>query len=259
MPPRRKLLSIRNGLTLLELLLTLAVSGILLAAVSSAILVHYQTTDAGERQIDQARSLHAFAQRWRRDMATLTRETRRPGIDRIDREEFSDNQIRERVLNFGYAYSIDAVELWGDESILTLGRMVPTLAAARRQAPALSAETIAWSALPPRDWRIPMLTSQGGLGFMPLPSGFENMHHGVSRGVVRLGASNRLVEHLRYPSDLARVSFRYFDGQRWISRWNSVAQGGLPVAVEALLELRDDPQQLRVVHHLHAAELTNAR
>ena len=39
--------------------------------------------------------------------------------------------------------------------------------------------------------------------------------------------------------EVARVAFRYFDGQRWIGSWNSNAMRSLPVAVEISIEFRD--------------------
>ncbi len=249
----------RKALSLLELLLTLAISGILLSAISSSMLAHYQTTAAGERLIEQARTVQAWNQRLRRDLSLVPRAD--AGLMEMQ-EPGGESSVRERVLNFGYSYSIDAISLWGDRQQLAISRMVASRGEQGGQTTPLVQETIIWSDQPAGKWAIPFTSFQQGTALARLeqPTSQNNALDGNSRiygpvrAVVRLEGAPRVVEQLSFPFEQAQCTWRYSDGQRWFDSWDSRMRGGLPFAVEVRITGQQMPTALRYVYGLRSQE-----
>ena len=68
-------------------------------------------------------------------------------------------------------------------------------------------------------------------------------------------SSEREIMELLISSRVRSISFRYLDGARWVTRWNSEELHGLPVAVECRLEWKDGSPMDVFVINLPAAEL----
>lgn len=67
-------------------------------------------------------------------------------------------------------------------------------------------------------------------------------------------SSEREITELLISSRVRSISFRYLDGARWVTRWNSDELHGLPVAVECRLEWMDGSPMDVFVINLPAAE-----
>ena len=253
----------RQGLSLLELLLTLAITAILLVAVSSSILTHYQTTDAGERQIEAARATYAWTHRLGRDLSTLPRTSK----NELLANQLFETSVRERVLSMGPGFSLDPIVLWGNQQLLVLGRLVPAVNNARGQVPKLTYEAIVWTSLPIEQWQLPYPSPQG-IVFKRVGDSNEtadataarDLHAAPQRAVIAMAEQSRLMDRATFPFPQAGLVFRYFDGQKWLDNWNANNGGQLPVAVEAnmikpALPVGGLPQDdLRFVFHLRNRE-----
>ncbi len=66
-----------------------------------------------------------------------------------------------------------------------------------------------------------------------------------------LGSSGR-GSYIPLGGEIARVQFRYYDGQRWVTTFNSMTQNALPVAIEVAVWFRPWPGESPVSDDLEA-------
>lgn len=261
----------RRAFTLLELLLTLALTMALMVAVSSSLYGYYRWRDAGERQIEQGRTWLALTRAIEDDLLTATRSmsmtpggnefAERIGSNGVNNSgsNFGEEQIAERVLNFGYEFSLEPLLLYGDSSFMALGQITPTTS--RTPPPmnkrALTQTVVIWTSKSTGSLRVPFAdqsdlvsfgsistTNRSTIDLIPR-SHMENSSASVSRITVLLGDTLQMGDRVIYPPQFQEIRFRYLDGERWVSSWNSQRQGRLPSAVEVRVQRSADTQIIR--------------
>ncbi len=262
----------RCGFTLLELLLSLTLSVALMIAVSTSLFGYYRSRDAGERQVDIARTWLAVTQRFGDDLLQASR-TWSESRDRNQPDGVAtvidEGTVRERVLDFGGEFSLTPLVLFGDTQQLTLGTMVPTasLAIPSIDKELLAQQVVVWSSIPRDALQIPYVKKAGLVAFRSLAnstSASEMSFLGIQpqndrgpvvhRDTLLLGASWRLIERVDYPLEIQAIQFRYYDGQRWSPSWNSQQSQRLPLAIEATFTRSSDMQTLRQVFQIPGAD-----
>ncbi len=242
----------RFGFTLVELLLALAISGVLLAAVSSSVLSHYAIQDRGLRNIDAGRSMLAISQRLRADLSTVCLALRhREQHALASTDSRWDSGVKERFLTPGFQFSNDTIALAGTESSLILGRLqpVPERDQHDTSTPKLLHTSVLWTDQILSSITFPFLRHDGQVGEMrieddatsheALSQQIKEYLSPVRRVTVKLDNAGKVLDTARYPSCIQSLRFRYFDGETWVKSWNSERNLRLPSSVEMSLLTSD--------------------
>lgn len=257
------------GLTLLETLITLALTGFILAGISGAIrqFWRYRTlamdnshTAAVWRGIAEDLSVDLRAARPPLKRREAPEEINRTALPLTDGD---DNSIRERVLdlsesrlNLERAVGSHPVSLVGERDWLAL-----LLRGNSFRFPDLSASTSGLEHVVWWDGRSirPGLTLNGAR-IVPMSLGGEGIQRGLYRATVPFhpftdaGRSEGVQIH-EVSRQVQRLSFRYFDGGGWVSRWNSEERQRLPAAVECEFSGGSDQDSATLVIRLPAGAI----
>jgi hypothetical protein len=258
-----------RGLTLLETLITLALTGFILAGISGAIRQFWKYRTLAMDNSRTAAIWRGIAEDLSLDLrAARPPLKRREAPDEINRTALpmtdgDDNSIRERVLdlsesrlNLERAVGSHPVSLVGERDWLALllrgnSFRFPDLAAA-----ASGLEHVVW--WDGRSIR-PGLTLNG-TRTVAVALGGEGIRRGLYRARVPfhpftdLGRSEGVQIH-EVSRQVQRLSFRYFDGGGWTSRWNSEERQRLPAAVECEFSSASDQNSETLVIHLPAGAI----
>lgn len=220
-----------SGFTLLELLLALAISGVLLTAVASTVHNYYVLRERGLSNIDRARSLAALSAAIRRDISAVRNTDRDIEID--DSAAFTSS-VRQRLLHSDFEFACDAIALSGTTTTLVLGKL--QLDSQSKQPAEHTA--IVWTADIDKS-KFPFLTHTGQVGRLPVPKsakGPTSDYLGpVCRAHFRLASQPELIETAGFPGKLTGITFRYLGRSGWRDTWNSHSLG-LPRAVEVTIQ-----------------------
>lgn len=266
---RRLIPAFRRGLTLLETILTLALTGVILAGVSAAIRQFWKYRSLAQASAHAAELRRGIAE----DLAVDLRAVREPlkrreTPDAINRTALpltsgEEDGIRERVLdlsesrlNLERAIGAHPLSLVGERgwlAVLMRGSSFrfPDVSVAES---GLS-HVVWWDGGPIR----PALTLSGARP-VPVELGGSGIQPGLYRAsipfqpFVEVGRSAGIRIH-QVSRQVERISFRYFDGSGWLSRWNSEERRRLPVAVECEFEWEDDRSTESLVIRLPAGEI----
>lgn len=256
----------RLGLTLLETLITLALTGFILAGISGAVRQFWRYRNAAQTNSLLAETLRGIGE----DLAVDLRSARQPlerreAPDAINRTalpltEGDGAEIRERVLdlsesrlNLERAVGSHPVSLVGDRDWLALllrgeSFRFPDVA----ESESGLSHIVWWDGRPIR----PAL-SLNGARQVPVELGGDSIQRGLYRASVPFhpftnpGASEGVRVH-QVAMGIERLSFRYFDGSSWTSRWNSEERQRLPVAVECEFAIGGDAAAETLVIRLPA-------
>ena len=260
--PLRIAHSLRRGFTLIETLLALALCGLLMSAVFSAIYLQERTRAAGERQVAKALFTWGIVEDVTSDLRSATgslstgvgavplptnslgaiNSFRGPAIG----EKMLD--VRERLLDINLPPRVEPIGLIGEPNVL----VVQTSGANSRfsdhstvRVPASNQPVSRLVAYFVHDGR-PQMVALGRQNGIPQLTSWQTS--AKTRGLVRIErtpwffggqrwSSQTLQDeplHLISPQVRA-IRFRYLDGRDWKERWDSVAQHTLPTAVEVSL------------------------
>lgn len=221
----------KRGFTLLELLLAAAISAMLMASVSTVLIRQYRLALQGQDLAEEARALLAISRRIQDDLASFDFDQRNL-LDPLP--DLAGSSVRERFLDWEAEFSLDPVTLVGDEQSLFLSRLRPTKEMVKRERSIpMQHEYCVWTSTHPRELRLPYRV-QDTSAEIRLPS-WPDPISGLgptARCEVVLHEKPVIQRVSYYPSFLEELSFRYFDGQVWAERWNSVSRRALPQAVE---------------------------
>jgi hypothetical protein len=236
----------RSGLTLLETLLTLVLTGFLLSGISMGIRQFWRYRRMAQENVSAADLRRGIAE----DLAMDIRSVRQPlkqrnAPDSINKTALplttgDEDGIRERVLdlsesrlNLERAVGNHPVSLAGERTWLAVLLRGGSFRFPDVEPAASDLMHVVWW-----DGRMirPALSLNGNRA-VPLSLGNDT----VLPGVYRASLPFRIHGSPSQPSDAAihsvstslqRMSFRYFSGDGWVSRWNSEDQQRLPEAIE---------------------------
>lgn len=236
----------RGGLTLLETLLTLALTGFLLSGISLAIQQFWRYRQLAQGNVLAADQRRGIAEDLAMDLRSVRQPLKRHDIPKsINKTALpltgdDDDGIRERVLdlsesrlNLERAVGNHPVSLVGERTWLAM-----LLRGTSFRFPDVESVTSDLTHVIWWDGRLirPAL-SLSGIRTVPQPVGSDS----VLPGIYRASVPFRMYGSPAQPSEVAihcvsntlqRISFRYFSGGGWSSRWNSESQRRLPEAIE---------------------------
>lgn len=221
----------RKGFTLLELLLAASITALLMTAVSSVLFRHYQFSLKGQEVTEQARGIMVLTNRLQEDLRRIGFEINRsdtqdPGLD-------LKSNIGERVLQWDTQFMLDPVGIYGKEDVLFISRMVPAVGSQASPDAPLVHEYLVWSSRNTEHFQLPVRDATDAVQLVSAERAKAPHFLGpVSRSVVHLQESPQNLAAQHFPIDFERLRFRYFDGNTWVSEWDTVHRHALPRAVE---------------------------
>ncbi len=254
----------RGGFTLLEVLLTLVLSATLMTGLWSVYSIYLKLFETGQARTERTQLARALLQQIADDLQSAIEDS--PGRDSTSAGEKAGSVRRFGLLGTHDSLRIDVLQVIPleespelDEDVSTRFREAPT-----RQVPELrtvfytfrdrntqrEAETESTSSDP--------LDNRAGLTRRELDYETPADEREPSRTTLAndtvLGESGREIpteessderflpidledDSMIWAPEVAKLRFRYFDGNGWSSRWNSIEQKSLPVAVEVTMQL----------------------
>ena len=255
----------RSGFTLIEVLLALALCGVVLSAAFSAVHLSWKYRSAGTLQVERSQIMRGVFQDVTLDIRSAVRfPEAAPTNDKLDTvdgmtpemmamfknlanqeapqfEELSE--IEERVLQFDSVGLTDPIHFFGDVDFFVMlsdsenYRFASTAVANH---PPVLQQHVVWFSNSGRSLRVPFSVSNGQLQFTTLSalseqSGLLRMVQTFDARTAGSSNQNSDTNWTRIIPDSKTASFRYFDGMEWRTTWNSQDAKRCPVAVEITL------------------------
>jgi prepilin-type N-terminal cleavage/methylation domain-containing protein len=263
----------RSGFTLVEVLLALALSGILIAAVVSSLDLYRRLSSAGQRDVARARLARALFDRVNDDVRSVAflppeeEASTSSGDEQAAAEEGATEEPAEEeveiVVDPDAEFVSGSVGLAGDMFTLVLHTNQPdrseatalftldellqiggrtsdqrsvTYFVAQQGMPGLQgvvAERLI-AAMPLEDQRL--LDASQPLGLVRLDG--DRLSISLADDTGNLDALAEGAQLLA--PEVRTLTFQYYDGTLWWPEWDSVAYGRLPRAIEVTLGIRID-------------------
>ncbi|QDT95458.1 hypothetical protein [Gimesia aquarii] len=256
--PKRRLVSLSLGFTLLEVILAIGLTTLLLAAIYSALDLYWKYTTIGHAQVERAQIARAIFQKITHDLHCVTY------VQQITEEESTDSSEEEDeieeipVTNPDEAYTTANIGVYGDAQSLVLHTSRP----ARQplllsQSMSESDSTDSQSDLLSISYFIADAGSEGLQGVVGDRFRSATEYGVATQGLARL-EGDRLaminadesanLEELAEQSQLLapeidNLQFQYFDGTDWLEVWDSIEYGTVPQAVKVTIGFRNDDDQ----------------
>jgi prepilin-type N-terminal cleavage/methylation domain-containing protein len=272
----------RRGFTLLEVLLSLGLSVLLLAAIAMAVDFHLRLLDAGRAEVEQAQLARAILRRIADDLrnalqytpsatsasnsadsssgtsgATTSSTSEASTTESSDESTLEDQQTTDRTSNLAQATSLPALPgVYGNDHELQIDvSRVPRLdqmQAMLSQEGALTS-TSSVSSVPASavgDLRTVLYFTPNALsGAASLGGGGGGLlRREMDRASATLAMQQGDSTQLQGPEEplapeVQGLEFRYFDGTDWVETWDTTDRSGLPLAVLINLWLTRPPKR----------------
>ena len=266
----------RRAFTLIEILLALGLSVVLLAAVFTALDLYRQFSSAGRLDIERAQLARAILRKMELDIRSLV--YRKPdsessagqGSTGSEDDEDSENEnendsenedsITIEVVDPAEAYSKNNTGIYGNLQTLVMHVNDPprlsslsSVAEGDAHGGRLSdLRSVAYFLAVPGSGGL-----QGLVGELAGGAGTDESTGSRVQGLARLegdrlsmtladeqanlepmaGQTELLAKEINF------LQYRYFDGTQWLESWDSVAVGGLPLAIEITIGFRPAAEQ----------------
>ena len=272
-PFRRPADAKRRAFTLIEILLALGLSVVLLAAVFTALDLYRQFSTAGRLDIERAQLARAILRKMEIDIRSLV--YRKPdsdssadqgstGSDEDDDEDDEDNEnedsITIEVVDPAEAYSKNSTGIYGNLQTLVMHVNDPPRLSSLSSVAEGSAHGGRLSDLRSVAYFLAVPGAGGLQGLVGELAGGVDTDESTGfevQGLARLegdrlsmtladeqanlesmaGQTKLLAKEINF------LQYRYFDGTQWLESWDSVAVGGLPLAIEITIGFRPAAEQ----------------
>ncbi len=263
--PCRPLPPGRHGFTLLEVILTLLLTSLVLAALSMAISTQLRAVDRGRRHVEQAQLARALLQRIAGDVRSAVRYdpldikklvpklatqsledmAAQAGFGEMDFSDVEDEDasVAETtapppipgIYGTRYELQVDVSRLPRIDQFQS--SLVPTADGGSLLDRTSDVKTIAYYCVRPELTAVAQAV--GGL----MQTGLVRRE--LDRAVTSFAADQGMLGDMErglepIAPEVMAVEFEYFDGQEWLEEWDSDALGGLPVAIRVAIAL--DPR-----------------
>jgi Tfp pilus assembly protein PilV len=271
--PRR-----RAGLSLVEVLISLALSMVLMSSVYTAINLYFQHSTAGQEEINKNQLARVLLQRIELDLRSVsfreataaaastdtastdttssaTSPTGGAGTSTTGTSTTSTTTTEVTSTDPAAAFSGSNSGLFGDAQTLVLHVSRPSREIGSVQQ--LSAQALGNRTSDMKTVAF-FVAGQGTGGLQAMAAAqFASQSKGgtiSTRGLARMegerlalqladknnSVGSMLGQTQMLAPEVSRVMFRYFDGSIWQTQWDSATYGGLPRAVEVSIELTFD-------------------
>lgn len=255
----------RRGLSLIEVLISLALSALLLGSVYSAITMYFHYSSAGQEEVEKNQLARVLLQRIETDLRSIVyrpEETSTSTTENTD-AQFTDQteanadtsateSTTQEVTDPSDAFTGSSSGLFGDMQTIVLHVSRPRLDL--NSSPTLNNQ-MASSRTSDLKTVSFFVAGNGSGGLQAAAAGHFSSQSGkgpaASRGLARM-EGDRLALQLADKSgnvasllgqtqmlapEVSQINFRYWDGSTWVTQWDSASYGGLPRAVEVTLEM----------------------
>lgn len=261
----RRVRSGRQGLSLVEVLIALALSGLLLTSVYSAISMYFHYSHSGQEEVEKNQLARALLLRIEQDLRSIvyrpddpaTAETDDTGVadtttDESSTDTTSTTTETQSVTDPSDAFAGSASGLFGDAQTIVLHVSRPRLDIV--SAPQLNSQMVVSRTSDLKTVSY-FVAGSGSGGLQAAAAGHFATQNpngsGQSQGLARM-EGDRLALQLADKSgnvtsllgqtqmlapEVSRIGFQYYDGSVWTTQWDSASFGGLPRAVEVNLEM----------------------
>jgi len=244
-PPTHMSYSCRTGLTLLEVVLSLALLSLLIGAVYQAIVVYTRLSTAGRHEVQQAQVVRAVFARIQRDLRGV--------VYRGDEASANGDEID---LGTAAESSTTAAETTGGVAAGhgIQGTSDGLIVFTQRPASPYDTSVLGGAELLSVSWFLATPNASGlagAVGDRAAAASGAGIRETSVQGIARLAGDRTELATLDEMGDevamaaMAEVlapevnylAFRYYDGTTWVDTWNSDTSG-LPAAVEVTLGCR---------------------
>lgn len=273
----------RSGLSLIEVLIALALSGLLLTSIYSAINMYFHFSNSGQEDVEKNQLARVLMLRIEQDLRSIVYSPEDSSAAKTDAatapdgstgdttggsttggsstDTSSTSTTEKEATDPSDAFAGSASGLFGDMQTVVLHvsrprqdlMSTPQLNNQNTVSRTSDLKTVSYFVAG---------NGSGGLQAAAAAHFASQNRSGSSKGLARM-EGDRLALQLADKSgntasllgqtqmlapEVSRVSFRYYDGTTWVTEWDSANYGGLPRAVEVSLEISDpsvDPNQSR--------------
>ncbi len=245
---------------MLEVVVAMALSVVLLAALLTALDLQRRLWSAGRADVERAQLERAILEKIAKDIRAVSfrlpveEEPSQPQAASDSSEETADVEPtpEELVVTADEALANPAAALAGDSSNLVLRIDRPSRQSPLLLAAAASGDAELYAAATVRDNRsVAYFLAQSGVGDLQVAAAsyLTTLEGSPAVGLVRLEGNAQTLQYADSLGDVdtlaahaqllapeaAHLQFRYFDGLTWYDAWDSAALGTLPTAVEITL------------------------
>ncbi len=267
---------LRSGLSLIEVLISLALSALLLGSVYSAITMYFHYSAAGQEEVEKNQLARVLLQRIETDLRSIVyraEDVSTAATDDTDATtdptqtssstttDSTSETVTQEVQDPSAAFTGSSSGLFGDMQTIVLHVSRPRLDLLSSQA--LNMVNSRTSDLKTVSYFVAG-NGSGGLQAAAAShfSSQTNKGPGGSKGLARMegdrlalqmadksgNTASLLGQTQMLAPEVSRVGFRYWNGSTWAMQWDSASMGGLPRAVEVTIEMTFstvDPNQSR--------------
>ncbi len=251
----------RAGLSLVEVLIALAISGVLLTSVYSAISMYFHYSHSGQEEIAKNQLARVLLVRIEQDLRSIvyrpddgSSKTEAPADTDTDTDTETEqpDKTELEVTDPSDAFAGSNSGLFGDMQTIVLHVSRPRLdmlSNPQMSGPVVVSRT---SDLKTVSYFVAGNGTSGLQAAAASHFASQNLGGtGRSTGLARMegdrlalqladksgNVSSLLGQTQMLAPEVSRVNFRYYDGSLWTTTWDSASFGGLPRAVEITLEL----------------------
>lgn len=249
--PSKRFTSRPRGLTLLEVLIALALSTVLLTAVYVAMDLHWKYSSAGRDEAERSQLARAIANRLEVDLRsvvyrvpppeTLEEEPVDSETDPATGESTGTTEPPPEGEELEVDPNAEGTGLFGNSTTLLMHISQPSKTLAyiplgvsqpgERTSDLLS---VSWFVASPEAGGLQGAVAQDGEGLTRTSGDRLTSRLADEEGNLEALAATAMV----LAPEVTSIRFQYFDGAAWRADWDSDLLGGLPRAVEIIMEVR---------------------
>jgi prepilin-type N-terminal cleavage/methylation domain-containing protein len=256
-----------RGMTLMEVMLALALTGMLMSSIAVALNLFWKYRTLSQQNTSVSGVRRGIYEDIAVDLRAVLRPTtplKRPVLKRNDSSETGLQDFsggRELVLDYTELLTIPDQAI-ADHPVSFLGEVgwfaVLSRATSYRfpntQAYGSEICHIVWSNGQALRGVFSLHDEQSVTLSLGLAQDAPSLIRRIVPFTASASSSDQEITELLISSRVRSISFRYLDGDKWVTRWNSEELQGLPVAVECRLEWADGSPMDIFVINLPAAE-----
>lgn len=248
----------RRGFTLVEILASVVLSAMLVAAAFGAMHLQWTLRSAGEAQVEHSQVVRGIFD----DITCDVRSARRPGSfdDKIVSTANANSLLQkpttirttdfaEQLLNVPQRIPQTPVSFLGESNFLVIELSQANERFHPREQSANSSRSeshqVVWFCHSGESLRLPLVREEQRLIPRSLeaadwPHGLTRIEISASDDVPSFATSSLTPKHgtwFAVANEIRSLQFRYFDGREWHGAWDSQTLGRLPTAIEVTCEL----------------------
>lgn len=264
-----------GGFTLMELLLALVLSGMIMTAAFGAVQLSWRYRSAGDTQVKQSQTIRGVLEDITLDLRSAAIPFRAAaGVDQAnqaseipdevasmfrqlvrDEEQSGETfgpDIEERVLDFDVIDTVNPIHFYGESDFLVLLSMSKNYRFSNEISSSVTPiSQVVWCGGKAEMIRVPFAFRNGRLDYTTIPRSHQK--GSVVRIQQPVSSAAETSISTTVISEATQLSFRYFNGVEWKSKWNSHDSKQLPSAVEFTLDQAQFSSSQRFVIRLPQA------